>query len=118
MVLLRFCVSIDRKPSSDTSKKVNGSASCTVSKPLQHTEVAPHERQLHHRQETAGQLLEACGDPPVLLEPPHHALHHIALSVGGSAESRRTPTPPASGGGKNSRTSCHCHSWSSYRSAI
>jgi hypothetical protein len=73
------------------------SRSClrSVRSPPQHAEVAPHERQLHHRQETAGQFLKACGDPPVLLEPTHQTLDHIAPAVGRPAEGRRTPTPPA-----------------------
>jgi hypothetical protein len=67
----------------------------TVLEPLQHAQVTSHERQLHHRQETAGQLLEARGDPPVLLESPHHTLDHVAPPVGGPAESGGTPAPPA-----------------------
>jgi hypothetical protein len=67
----------------------------TARRPPQRAEVAPHERQLHHRQETAGQLLKACGDPPVLLEPPHQTLDHIASAIGRPAESRRTPASPA-----------------------
>jgi hypothetical protein len=67
----------------------------TARRAPQRAEVAPHERQLHHRQETTGQLLKACGDPPVLLEPPHQTLDHIAPSVGRPAESRRTPASPA-----------------------
>jgi len=31
----------------------------------------------------------------VLLEPSYYTLNHVALSVGGPAESGRTPTPPA-----------------------
>src|SRR3712207_7600599 len=34
------------------------------------------------RSETTGQLLKACGDPPVLLEPPHQTLDDVAPSVG------------------------------------
>jgi hypothetical protein len=36
----------------------------TARRPPQHAEVAPHERQLYHRQKTTGQLLKARGDPP------------------------------------------------------
>jgi hypothetical protein len=67
----------------------------TARRPPHRAEVAPHERQLHHRQETTGQLLNACGDPPVLLEPPHQTLDHIAPLIGRPAESRWTPASPA-----------------------
>jgi hypothetical protein len=67
----------------------------TARRPPQHAEVAPHERQLYHRQKTTGQLLKARGDPPMLLEPPHQTFDNITPAIGRPAESRRTPASPA-----------------------